>query len=152
MDLDATKGLRLEVLHSSFRDALSMTENLDHVTLVGTVDTRPNIRRKLVEPLEGDERGPFTPSPDAPPVALVIRSLFGRFPHLYLSPVRWDASWERYVLPDDADGPWMASGAYAKGDSRWTRITAFYGYPFGLPIPLHDRHESWALYNSMSRD
>ena len=44
------------------------------------------------------------------------------------------------------------AGAFAYGDARWTRLTGDYGYPFGVPVPLHDRHESWALYRSMSRD
>lgn len=149
---NAVRGLRLEVLHSSFRDALSVTENLDHITLVGTVDTRAREHKTRVEPLHGDERGPFTPNETAPAFALVIRTLFGGTPHLFLSPVRWDEVSGRYRLPTDTEGPWMASGAFAKGDSRWTALLRQYGYPFGVPIALHDRHESWALYNSMSRD
>lgn len=145
------KGLRLDVLHSGFRDSLSVTENKDHITLVGTVDTRPG-QRFVVEPLTGDERGPFRPSDDAPAFALVIRTLFGGRDHLYLAPVTWSDEWSAYTLPRDTDGPWMASGAYAHGDARYNRLVGFHGYPFGVPVPLHDRHESWALYRSMSRD
>lgn len=147
-DLHPPKGLRLDVLHGSHRDALSVTENLDHATLVGTVDQRHRADAGVTL-LGGDDRGPFTPSETAPALALVVRHIFGTSPHLYLSPVTWDEGSGLYRLPTDEDGPWMASGAYAYGDSRWSALMRRYGYP-SVPVPLHDRHESWALYNSMS--
>lgn len=152
------KGLRLDVMHSSFRDSLSLTETLDHVTLVGTVDHRGLTARstpaKDVTLLPRDYHSPFTPKDDAPAVALVIRTLFGGAPapHLYLSPVVWDAEREVYTLPTDSDGPWMASGAYAHGDSRWSDLLRGYGHWYGSPVGLFDRHESWSLYAALSSD
>ena len=74
---------------------------------------------------------------DNPPenlVKLVVRNLFGKeYKHL-----------EPYRPTDSGCVGWMAGGSYAGcSDSRFHRISEY-------PLPLHDRQESWEMYNRMS--
>ena len=76
------------------------------------------------------------PSETAPAVRLVKRVLGGKTAH-YFEPVD---------QPEGMCGP-MASGNYvhAYGDEFSTEV-GFYG-----AVPLHDRFETWAQYEAMSR-
>ncbi len=49
-------------------------------------------------------------------------------------------------LHKDTTG-WMAGGAYiGSSDSRFRKLAGFYG-----AVPLHDRQETWAEYDRLSR-
>ena len=77
--------------------------------------------------------GPFEPTEDAP--AALLTKHAGNF----------------IVIPDDgyttAAGPQMSGGTYAStSDSRWRRATGLYA-----AIPIHDRRETWAEYEQLSR-
>lgn len=58
--------------------------------------------------------------------------------NVFLRPLEW-------VLNKPSDGPIMFGGNYAKGDSRWYDWFGHY-----LPIPIHDRKETWEQYERMS--
>lgn len=78
-----------------------------------------------------DAKGPFDPAPDMPAVKLVHRVIFGK-PYVHAEP-----------LEDPPTGTigWMAGGCFIEScDGR---------FPSSYPIPLHDRCESQALYDSM---
>jgi hypothetical protein len=77
--------------------------------------------------------GPFDPTPDAPAARLVHRATF-----------------PPYLVPDDGwndnDGPTMYGGTLAdSSDSRWNAATGH------RAVHIHDRRESWPLYDLMSR-
>lgn len=76
------------------------------------------------------------PTPDAPAVRLVHRMVGGEPAH-YFEPVD---------QPESMCGP-MASGSYvhAYGD-EFRKATGIYG-----AVPLHDRFETWAQYEALSR-
>lgn len=76
--------------------------------------------------------GPFEPSEDYPAGKIVFR---GTTP---------------YIAPDDdftdSDGVQMNGGTFAyTSDSRFSEAIKMYG-----ALPIHDRRESWAVYESMS--
>lgn len=76
----------------------------------------------------------FTPSEDAP--ALYLRD--DKKDYIYASPVETGSQ--------DEHGPYMFGGNFIySSDSRLAAISKY-------PIPVHDRHESWSNYHSMSRD
>ncbi len=77
--------------------------------------------------------GPFTPTEDRPAAKLVEIS----------------SGW--IIVPDDnqanATGPQMSGGTFAaSSDSRFWEATRQYG-----AISIHDRRETWAEYNELSR-
>jgi len=69
---------------------------------------------------------------------VVRRELWGE-PHPYLTPLNW-------AIEKPASGPVMMGGNYANGDSRWHDWFEHY-----LPLPIHDRLETWEEYEMMSR-
>jgi len=46
----------------------------------------------------------------------------------------------------EGGGHWCAGGNFCEGDSRWKEWTG--GCDF--PLSIHDRYESWAMYNALS--
>lgn len=69
---------------------------------------------------------------------VVRRELWGK-PEPYLTPLKW-------AIKKPTSGPVMAGGNYAKGDSRWKEWFGHY-----LPLPIHDRIETWEEYDALSR-
>jgi len=79
----------------------------------------------------------FTPGPDAPAVKLVRRTI-GDHVYVHAEPVD---------PPPAGHFGWMAGGAYIEtSDGRWRAVTGI-----DYPVPLHDRCETPALYEAMSR-
>ena len=77
--------------------------------------------------------GPFKPSEDCPEAELTTNALG--------NPII------RPVFAEPMDGVVMNGGTFAStSDSRFSEAVGIYG-----AIPIHDRVESWALYESMSR-
>ena len=79
--------------------------------------------------------GPFTPNEDRP-AAKLVNAGFGN-------------GW--IIVPDDdfmnQSGPQMSGGTFAaSSDSRFSEATGQYG-----AISIHDRRETWAEYNELSR-
>lgn len=68
---------------------------------------------------------------------VVRRELWGE-PHPYLTPLNWAIK--------EPSGPVMAGGNYAMGDGRWKKWFGHY-----LPLPIHDRIETWEQYEQLSR-
>lgn len=76
--------------------------------------------------------GPFTPCKDYPAAKLVKR---GR--NYVVVPVE---------EPGEGRTPYMDGGSYAAtSDSRWSSVVGF------SAIPIHDRSETWELYDQLSR-
>lgn len=76
--------------------------------------------------------GPFAPNAEYPAAKLV----------------RHGDSWIVRPVSEPAEGhtPYMDGGSYAAtSDSRWTRKVG-YG-----AVPVHDRSETWDLYEQLSR-
>jgi hypothetical protein len=84
--------------------------------------------------IDGRIDGPFEPSDDAPAVRLVERMLNGA-PYYHLEP---------FDRPEGKLGPMMGGTYVATPDSRLRRIA-----PSGV-LPLHDRFETQAEYDSYS--
>lgn len=77
----------------------------------------------------------FAPSENAPEVILVIRDN-GIVRWLHLEPAT--------PAPGDQT-PYMAGGNLATtSDSRWSELA-------GQPVEIHDRSDSWALYEQLSK-
>ena len=77
--------------------------------------------------------GPFQPDEDMPEAELALNQLG--------NPII------RPVFAEPYEGVLMAGGTFANSsDSRFREAVGIYG-----AIPIHDRVESWALYESMSR-
>lgn len=68
---------------------------------------------------------------------VVRRELWGE-KHPYLTPLEWAAN--------KPNGNVCAGGNYANGDSRWYEWFGHY-----LPLPIHDRIETWEEYDALSR-
>lgn len=134
------KGLRVSILQDAEIGNCSnggVSSKVNALTIVGIVDhTYPNdLAKREVKPLPVDSRI-FAPTEDAPAAIIKYRNMGS----------------ERLVTVEPLDDaratgtPWMAGGAYVtSSDSRWRRLVGFYGAP-----ALHDRTESWALYNALS--
>lgn len=68
---------------------------------------------------------------------VVRRMLFGE-PHPYITPLAWAI--------EKPEGCVTFGGNYAVGDSRWND---WFGHH--LPLPIHDRLDSWEAYESLTR-
>jgi hypothetical protein len=126
---DPLTGLRLDIYRGPYGDASNggISGRTDHVTLIGTldVDGMSSLRdRRRVKLLEGDSRGPFAVSDDAPAVILVWRKTGSQL----LSHVE--------PLEPAPRGGYMAGGTYLHGDSRFSDLAGFYG-----AVSFHDRSE-----------
>lgn len=120
---ETVKGLRAEIVKSPRGDYSNggVSSRFDEVTLVGPEFT-----------------GPFEPTESAPPLRLVKRVLGSGRVLFHFEPL---------AKPLGAVGP-MFGGAYvASSDSRFTEaVEGMYG-----AVPLHDRFETPAQYESLSR-
>jgi hypothetical protein len=96
--------------------------------------------------------GPFTPGPDAPAVLVVTGNVRGSVKIVAAVNVGTDDDpcWIE-DKPDGAVGP-MMGGNYADGDSRLNdlveKLTGIRAYG---AIPIHDRYETPAEYERLSR-
>lgn len=124
--MTAQRGIRLSIYKDKGQDFSNggVSSYTDQVT--------------LVEGPHGEQvKGPFEPTEEAPAVKIVKKSVGGRVSYS--------------VQPVEAPGdgtPWMAGGTYVgTSDSRFSDLTGIYG-----ALSFHDRTESWALYNALSRD
>jgi hypothetical protein len=122
-------GLRLDIYRGPYGDASNggISGLHNNVTLVGTlaIEGTSSLRdRRHVKLLQGDSRGPFTVSADAPAVILVWRKdSRGLISHVE-------------PLVPALRGWYMAGGTYLHGDSRFSDLAGFYG-----AVSFHDRSE-----------
>ena len=119
-------GLLLNVYKWSLGDCSNggVSSRCNKLTLVGIVH-RTAGSPDVIEPLPMGAGGPFAPEHDSPAVVLVYRNVMGRsICHV-----------EPLDSPSGKFG-YMAGGAFVNGDSRFSRLTGFYG-----AASLHDRTE-----------
>lgn len=77
----------------------------------------------------------FAPSENAPEAILDIRDN---------GCIRWLSLMPAAPAPQDQT-PYMAGGNFATtSDSRWAKLT-------GQPVEIHDRSDSWAQYDALTR-
>jgi hypothetical protein len=68
----------------------------------------------------------------------VVRRMLWGEPHPYLTPLDWAIK--------NPNGNVCFGGNYAVGDSRWND---WFGH--NLPLPIHDRYDSWEDYEVLTR-
>lgn len=68
----------------------------------------------------------------------VVRRMLWGEPHPYLTPLDWAIK--------KPNGNVCFGGNYAVGDSRWND---WFGH--NLPLPIHDRYDSWEDYEALTR-
>ncbi|GAB2554856.1 hypothetical protein [Nocardia heshunensis] len=128
------RGLVLTVFRGPYNATCGVTATHDKVTVIGIVDET----QKEEHPVP--EWRASAPTPDAPPVVVVIKR---RFSSLNTYPP------ERYAFlrPVPAPGqrpPWFMHGGNYAGDtdSRFHKaLERILGYPVGAVLPVHDRTE-----------
>lgn len=100
--------------------------------------------------------GPSNPSDDAPAALLVVDQVIGTEKRARLVPAEQDDDgvWHPIAQnPTEYAGPMMGGNYAATCDARFGRALRELGFPVGyIAIPIHDRCESWHLYDAMSRD
>lgn len=128
------RGLRLQVYKHRGEDHSDggLSSRCDDVTLVG-VESDWGSQEPLAPEAQSEEA-----TWNAPAVVLVKRFVGGR-KSFYVRPAD--------EVPSEQGTPWMAGGCHVgTSDSRWSDLTGHYG-----ALPLHDRTETWAQYDAMSR-
>lgn len=143
MDTSELRGLTMYVYRSSLGDCSNggISSRCDRVVVVGVVTEMQGGRSEL-RPFPESAMVGSVPADDAPAV-IVVKRRMGRQRLLHVEPLE---------QPNRDEGtPYMAGGCYVGGsDSRLRELLGadeFYG-----ALSLHDRTESWALYNAMTMD
>ena len=93
--------------------------------------------------------GPFKPNADTPPVLI----LAGHVPGAVRAAPAVEENGEWYeAKPDGYAGPMMGGTYIATSDSRFNDLIAqITGQRSYGAVPLHDRYETWAEYEALSR-
>lgn len=135
------KGLIVSILEDKRIGNCSnggLSSKFSALTIVGIVDhtNSADLAKREVKPLPKYSQV-FSPTEDAPAAIIKYRTMGSK----------------RLVSVEPLEGvesgkgtPWMAGGSYvSSSDSRWGELVGFYG-----AVSLHDRTESWALYDALS--
>jgi hypothetical protein len=136
-------GLRAEVLKHKGQSYANggLSDTLDYVTLVNV-------------------EGPFDPTPDAPAAVLVAGNVAGTAKVVPAVEVTGPGAAVEYhgkygpLLADGEKtiGPMMGGSYVCTSDSRFNNaIEALLGKRFYGAVPLHDRYETPAQYDMLSR-
>lgn len=89
----------------------------------------------------------FQPNESAPAVILCESALPGMYgPHL--EPLEYADSHNTREYA----GPMMGGNYAASCDSRWSELGELFGHGRISAVPVHDRVESWKLYQQLSSD
>lgn len=139
--MDEVKGLRASVLVSKHGDCSNegLSSRVSEVTVVGMIGERTASGPARPFELLPEESRVFEASDDAPAVALVYRTIFGKL-YVHAAEVEQDGDTVKLVKRDDCVGP-MASGAMiSSSDSRFVMAAG------GDGVKLHDRFETVAQY------
>jgi hypothetical protein len=130
------KGLLLSVYKNANCDCTNggVTATATQLTLVGIK------RGGEIEPLSPRAQV-FAPTKDAPAVILCESALPGMYgPHL------------EPLEHADGVGPMMGGNYAASSDSRWSELGELFGHGRISAVPVHDRVESYKLYQQLSSD
>ncbi|MGW4241836.1 hypothetical protein [Nocardia sp. NPDC004722] len=129
------RGLVLTVFRGPYNATRGVTATHDKVTVIGIVD---ETQAEQDHPVP--EWRATAPTPDAPPVVVVIKRRFSSLnaypPELY--------AFLRPVPAPDQRPPWFMHGGNYAGDtdSRFHKaLERILGYPIGAVLPVHDRTE-----------
>lgn len=96
--------------------------------------------------------GPFKPTPERPAVMLVQGNVAGTVKVVPAALATADGEYLPLVRDGDKTVGPMMGGCYVSGDSRFTEaVERLLGHRFYGAVPLHDRFETPAQYEMLSR-